>query len=1040
MVNLLNFLNTSFYMNPVTPTLPDVKFNFLKKKQNLLKKLKKLKRVGVTNYDNQNLPNNLLACNSKNRFNYFKDRRTELIKAKKRTFLPKPPTQKLFLTYLALNYGERQTSFGVEQLLQSSLNENFPFYKNFDIKKQFFYFYEIPIPDDLENQSFAVQKFFNTLPFNKVKYTPFIVSEQNHKFFKTYYKDNFVKNFNKKLFSSYNTLIYFFNFISGLYFFKKKIMFLEYKDLLVNFNKQFYFDEDNTILAPVEITYDFNFSTKPADDDIISHALEGVVFLKNLYLLPKKLKSVKKDNYFAKLNFIKKKFIKPIYYKSYFLRKFKMLKSKKQFKFGAKIKNFQKRIKILLSYTNNSKIKQKLTKIQNPQNLNFELDSKIESSYFEGFDLEQLIIQLRSTLGSRHPEYPELESLVEKYYFYNYYFNNNSTIGANNFTAFKIGAKLFALKNVVKFFRGWEPNSKPENFLKFDFSDDNFLREHFLIQFELKNKISLLKKTGKDFKVLKICQTLLVETKSKIHDFLESIIKNSKNVTPEQLFKRFIAVEPNFIPAIALNYKVKPIYKNLFNIIKIKNKYIKYIFVKKTYQKLAQIHQNFLNKRSESDEVEKAEQLRTAKLPIKPLTFKFKKLNKKLNFSKFAKYLPEHLGDDFFSVRFYKDLDYLSKFNQFNTINYNNLLFSSYFSRIADTNSTATQPTKLIRYYFKNRIRFFNFVKNFKAHLTENLTTNLAYSSNRKNNFFYLIKKSLRKFIKLYNVNPTNHDILDTGFIAKPTNLNNFSLFSNFKKSKIYFTDYFNTPLLADNVNVKVKNVISDNDKYLLYDLQNVLDKLEFFNETYIKLVFAKGSDLPFNKKKIIGFVEKKMAKLDCYREYFNIKNFYKDENFKKIMIQFRYLFQLYKTLYNFLIIKPYSFSFVRKLIIVSRRLKKKSFFNKFKYFNFIRIYSKLIKVIIRSKMFVRHTFYNYMQSYYYLKVNKLIDETLLFKMGTFELDESRLSDRQYVLDNAEDIMLTLNDVYSIGKQKSLLATVPSLYYYELPLITESYV
>jgi len=120
---------------------------------------------------------------------------------------------------------------------------------------------------------------------------------------------------------------------------------------------------------------------------------------------------------------------------------------------------------------------------------------------------------------------------------------------------------------------------------------------------------------------------------------------------------------------------------------------------------------------------------------------------------------------------------------------------------------------------------------------------------------------------------------------------------------------------------------------------------------------------------------------------------------------------------------------FVRKLIIIARKFKKKSFLNEFKYYSFISSCVKLIKVLIKSKFFIKHTFVNFSQSYLFFKINDVIDKTLLFKVGTFELDESRLMDRQYVIDNAEDIMLTLNEVYEFAK-KTILFQSPIILNY----------
>ncbi len=997
MIKLLNFINSSFYLNPITPTKHSVQFPFLKKKLLLAERLKEVS----VQHGGYGLSNSFKNKKYKKIFNQFKQNENLLI-VKNKLIQPSPSVkQKLFLTYLSLNYGVRQTSFGVEQMLQSSLNENFPFYKNFDIKKQFFYFYEIPIPDDLENQSFAVQRFFNTLPFNKLKYTPFIVSEQNHKFFKTYYKDNFVKNFNKKLFSSYNTLIYFFNFISGLFFFKKKIMFLEYQDLLVNQQELYYFDEVERIMAPIDITYDFDYHTKPDDDDMISHALEGEVYLKNLYSLPKKFKLNKKINFFTKLKFFKQNFFKCNYYRSYFIRKFKILKDKKSFKFAAKIKNFNNRIKKLLVYSKLSSYRLNLKKIHNDsQNFDLKIHNKVEKNYQKLISLEKIIVTLLISKKKRTKDFIlNLHNLVEKYYFYSFFFAKTGldelTRKPFNFTDEQLINPKFIIdlisisKAKKKYIVGKD--------LKKDFYDNNFLRESFVLTFTLKEKIKFLTKQKKLPEVLDYCKKLLLKNNEKINRFLATLLHKKKTATKMKAYKKFIKFKQLQTPTTKLNINSKLFYLMLFHRVKIKNKFIKYILIKKLVPLV---------------------------FPVPEL--KFNK-NKKINLSKLINF-TEKQKNKFYDVRFYKDINYLSKFNQFNLANYNNLLFRTYFGTIFKKKLSTVPEKTFTKYYFRNRVRFFNFVRKFKIYLSEKLTNSFGNEINQKNNLFYLIKKVLVKFM---SNSRRRFDFFATPAIDEEVQvplLNRLKV-SNYKKSKLYATDYFNTPLLPDNVNVVTKDWLEDEDKSLIYSLSNILDKLEFFNETYLKLIFIQGSKLPFNKKTVISFVHNKLKLLRKYARYFNLTSLYKNEKFKSIMLQFRYLFKLYKSLYNFMILKPYIHIFVRKMIIYSRKLKKKSYFNKFKYYLFIKTYCKLIKILIRSKLFIKHTFLNYSQSYYFNRINGFIDNSILFRVGTFELDESKLTDRQYVLDNAEDIMLTLNDVYDLAKKKYILETVTPINY-----------
>lgn len=463
---------------------------------------------------------------------------------------------KLFINYLTYQYNVINSLLGYQTLLSSSLNENFFLLREFNLKKQFLYYFEIDLPNMsrkilkkkyilTENEEF----YLYTTPFKIFSILPLIITENQNKFFKTYYKSTSLKNHLKGNLELINLINLNYNFIKSLFIFKKKINFNLFNNNL-NFYNIYYFNNNINYLIKLKNFIFFN-----------NNILLNLKFYSypdiHLKFFFKKNKIIKIFNNFKKINYFK-----------FYIKKFKILNKILNFKFKTKFKLFKfkfKKILNLVFYKTN-----KYIKIKKKNNKFYYKKKKFKKIKFNEKNLKFITYKI-------FLNYKKFKKNLKKKKMYKNIsifkkLNQKYNFKIKNFKLFKI--KLFKTK-----FKKIILRLKQKN-LMFSFNNLKLIKKfNFLYYFNRKNKINKIK-------------NFFNYKKKKFNKLLFNNL-NLKNKLIK-LKKKKLVKNLNYI---YLKFKLILKFNNIIlNLISIKNNINKFKFLKKYFKYLYYFFFKFLKK------------------------------------------------------------------------------------------------------------------------------------------------------------------------------------------------------------------------------------------------------------------------------------------------------------------------------------------------------------------------------------------------------------------------------------------------------------
>ena len=334
-------------------------------------------------------------------------------------------TKNLFITYYSKRYANIDSLLGLQGVFSSSIDENFYFLKEFNLTKQFLYYFEIYLPKmskiliKKKLKKTTEEKFYLThVPFRFFEHLPVVIGNKKNRFFKTYFKSTSLKNALKGTLPILNLININYNFIKGLFLFKKRINFLNFNNNLklntfyfnlypINFIKlknAYDYDQFNysSILTYFKVFFKkkkilkiFNFKSKRILKLNILNKKKLIIFKKiEQYRIRKSIKkSIKKKFKFMKkfkhkLNKkIIKKCIKKIIFKRFLSLKKLIFKSNRKLNSSLFFLKNKQKINLLKKFfkINSNLIKfNKYNKVDLKYNLN--LRTKINKLFFKLFN------------------------------------------------------------------------------------------------------------------------------------------------------------------------------------------------------------------------------------------------------------------------------------------------------------------------------------------------------------------------------------------------------------------------------------------------------------------------------------------------------------------------------------------------------------------------------------------------------------------------------------------------------------------------------
>jgi len=483
-------------------------------------------------------------------FNLFKT----LTQKYTRTVPKKVTTQKpkLFINYITYKYDTINSLLGYQTLLSSSLNENFFLLRDFNLKKQFLYYFQIDLPNmsrKILRKKFTLSPdeefFLYTTPFNEFSILPLTVSENQTKFFKTYYKSTSLKNHLKGNLELLNLINLNHNFIKSLFIFKKKINWI-----IFNSNQnQFYFNQNSKLVLKLS---QFIFFNSP---ELLNLKLESYddITLKFFF---KKIKPVKIFNNFKKINYFQ------------FYQNYKKINQILKIRLKSKFKIFKIRLKQILNlifYKNYNYSRSK--KVQNLTKAAYKIFMDYKK-YKTKFKLKFKNITIPKLFRKRHNfkvqnykkfKLTKFKSKFKKFIFvpksklfnnrnlfsdfkYLNYFNLNKTNRLKSELNYKKTKKIETLFNNLNL----KPKFKKKKALVQNLNYF-YLKFKLILKFnEIVSGLVSIKKSTNKFKFFKKYSVYLS------YFFSNFVTKITQNKFATKFFK---VVKKKFFATIALNYK-----------------------------------------------------------------------------------------------------------------------------------------------------------------------------------------------------------------------------------------------------------------------------------------------------------------------------------------------------------------------------------------------------------------------------------------------------------------------------------------------------